>query len=157
VNEVQYFCPRCQGLEIEIAAQAILTGQLGDRQARCHLCGWTGTVEDLIGALSPTGEVFWTSDRVASALLKGVTKFAAGPCVQLMEVIGLVPKIEGSVAEQQSARDVREAVLKAVLAAVVTAAFEAAAEPTLAHYRRFRPELVVPASTAFEGVEPIDA
>jgi hypothetical protein len=140
-DEVAYFCPKCQSLEIEETTKGIIIGSSPNR-ARCLLCKWEGTTNELIGALAPTNEFFWTPEKVANALLIGASKYAAGPLVQLLEFIGLVPKIEGGKEEKQSARDIREAVVKAVLEAVVTASFETAAALSPPHNQRFHPELV---------------
>ncbi len=163
-REVQYFCPVCQSIELEFDVGGLrLVGPDGkpmSGKAKCQLCGWHGSSAEVVGALSENNQTWWTPERVANALLYGISKVAAGPAIQLLELIGLVPKIEGSEEEQSSARMVREAVLKSILEAVVTAAFETAGPLTSGHYSQFRPELVPAVNHAMEELnreEPDDA
>jgi hypothetical protein len=139
-DQLHYFCPQCQGLELEVHRPRIVgVGDSG--YAHCKLCGWKGKPDELLAALSPGNAEFWTSERIANVLLNAAAKHAAGPMVQVLELIGIVPRIQGDIEEQQSAQGVREGVVKAVLEAVVTAAFRASAELAPAHYERFHPRM----------------
>ncbi len=134
----KYFCPSCYGMEIKLDKVVLITNE---PKAHCQLCGWEGHRSDLIAGIEPSNRAFWTSERVGDTLLMVVSKYAAGPALQVLELIGVVPRIEGSREQQDSARAIREHVLKEVLGAVVTAAFTAAAEVVPQHYERFSPEM----------------
>ena len=154
MREIRYFCPLCQGMEIDLR-QSNLVG-IDQGPARCRLCSWTGSPDELIGALSEQNEKFWTSDRVASALLMAATKHAAGPMVQVLETIGLIPRIGGTPEEQVSATDVREGVMRAVLEGIVTGAFETAAVLSPAHFQKYDPPMAKLTASLFDLGEPYD-
>lgn len=143
MREIRYFCPHCQGMELELEQSPIVSVNnpaLGGR-ATCKLCGWQGLPDEVIGALSEENDQFWTGERIANALLLAASKHAAGPMVQVLELIGLVPRIQGSPEEQRSAEAVRAEVMRAVLEAVVTSAFEASAMHSLPHFTQFDPPM----------------
>jgi hypothetical protein len=94
-----------------------------------------------LASISARSENLWTSERVGNALLLVASKHAAGPMISTLELIGLVPPIRGEATEQESARSIREQVMRGILEAVVTSAFETAACLAPAHFARFAPEL----------------
>lgn len=147
MTDLQFFCPRCQGMELHIERNLVIGADAGT--AHCNLCQWDGTPDDLLVTLVPENAALWTGDRVANALLAAATKYAAGPMVQVLEVLGLLPPIRGGEQEQASAQHVREHVMKAVLEAVVTSAFESAAEVVPAHYERFDARMAPAAERVF--------
>lgn len=130
------FCPDCQGNEIEVTPTPIITGGV-ENKAKCLLCKWEGTIRDLLCAVGPSTEHMWNGERVANVLLYAASKYAAGPMLQVLELLGLLPQIKGSKEERASAENVRSEVLKAVLEAVTTAAFEKTAEMSTDHFVRF--------------------
>ena len=154
MSKVHYFCPQCQGNEVIVNRSLIVGAPEG--KAACPLCGWTGTPSDLLAGITPDDTSFWDAERVANALLAVASRYAAGPMVVTLEQIGLVPRIEGDVQEQDSARAVREGVMKAVLEAVVTSAFEAAQALSPPHYERFQPSLKESTARVFRYTEGPD-
>jgi hypothetical protein len=151
----QFFCPRCYGVEIAVEATGVqLVGVEPRGGAKCLLCGWAGLRADLVAGITPANHEFWTSDRVANALLTAAARHCAGPMVQILEMLGLAPRVEGDEEQQASAQHVREGIVKAVLESVVTAAFQAAGELTLPHFQRFDPELTGPVERVFQYEEP---
>lgn len=147
MTQVQYFCPQCQGMELTLQdARVISVEELG---AVCKLCGWSGTRADLLAGITPSSTSFWTSERVANALLAVVAKHAAGPVLHTLELIGLVPPIKGGEQEQASAQSIREQIMREVLGAVVTSAFETAARLSPEHFARFDPPMAGQTEHAF--------
>lgn len=152
-DDLHYFCPQCQSMELEIKRSMLVGGR---SSASCKLCEWAGVPEELLATITPASGEFWTGDKVANALLSAAAKYAAGPMVQVLELIGLVPKVEGSVEEQESAQAVREEIVKAILEAVVTAAFETAAERTAQHFARFAKDKQESVNRVFSFAEAAD-
>jgi hypothetical protein len=141
-REVGYFCPECQSIEIEVEKNLIIDPSRKDqgKTATCKLCNWSGPVADLIGAITPKGEQFWDAEKVANVLMGVCLKHGAGPILQALAFVGLLPKIRGGAEEQASAIAIREEVTKEVLAAMMTVAFEAAAKLVKPHYEKFDQE-----------------
>jgi hypothetical protein len=137
-DEIAYFCPQCQGMELELQPNFLIGA--GPSVAKCKLCRWQGGSDQLIGALNPENEKFWTAERIANVLLAVSTKHAAGPLVQVLELLGLVPAVKGSLEEQRSAEAVREGVMKAVLEGVIVGAFETSALLSPAHFAKYDPD-----------------
>lgn len=150
---VVVFCPQCLAPEVTIKQSPVIGGV---DTVRCELCGFVGDIPDVMAIVSGRDETYWTSERIGNALLYGATRHAAGPMVQLLELVGLVPRIEGPAEQQKSACAVREGVVKAVLEAVVTSAFETAAALTPAHYQRFENLMPESAERIFRYAEPAD-
>lgn len=138
-REVAYFCPSCQSIEVEISKALIIDPTKKDRgkTACCKLCGWEGSTEELIGAVSPQNEQFWDAEKIANLLMSVSLKHGAGPLLQALDFVGLLPKIRGTAEEQDSAKAIREELTKRVLEAMMTTAFESAAELVAPHYKRF--------------------
>ena len=133
------FCPDCQGNELQFDTRRVVSGN-APPPAACQLCGWKGNTHELLVAVGPATAHMWTGDKVANVLLYAATRFSAGPMLQVLELLGLIPKLpdgEAADEERQSAERVRGEVLKAVLEATVTAAFEKAAELSSEHFARF--------------------
>lgn len=152
MREIRYFCPRCQGMELDIEMEGIIRveGGVATNHARCKLCGWEGMHHELIGALSEANELFWTGERIANALIMAATKHAAGPMLQVLELIGLIPRVQGSAEEQKSAEAIREQVIRAVLEGIVTGAFETAAAMSPAHFEKYNPPMAKVAASIFD-------
>jgi hypothetical protein len=134
----RYFCPDCGSIDLEITEKSvIISPDAKEGRAKCPNCGWEGTLKDTIGAL--TTEQFWDYKRVGDILMRVIAKHAAGPFVQVMEFVGLLPRKhpsppvnpDGSVwsaADTQLHNELvdtaRERILRAMLAATITAGFE---------------------------------
>lgn len=153
MSSVVIFCPQCLAPEVEVHQSPVIGGE---EFVVCGLCGFRGAIADVMAIVSGRDETYWTVERVGNALLYGATRHAAGPMVQLLELIGLVPRIEGTSEQQASARLVREGVMKAVLEAVVSSAFETAAQLTPAHYTRFEDAMPESTPRIFRYAEPTD-
>ena len=140
--EARYFCPDCGSIDI-ILAGVDLVGPSGGSAgaATCPNCDWTGPISQAIGALS--SERFWDVERVGSLLLRVVQKHAAGPMVQALEFVGLLPKpktsddadFRGLDSAEVSRKlelhnaivqECRDLVMRDVFAAAITAGFAAA-------------------------------
>lgn len=139
-REVGYFCPTCQGSELQLGTLADATGAVA---ADCMLCAWHGDTTQLIGALSPENSQFWTGERIGNVMLMAMAKHGAGPLIQAMELVGILPRIPGVSTDPRlqeeivSAAECRNAVMQAVMGAAITAAFETAAQVVPQHYARF--------------------
>lgn len=139
-----YFCPQCQGPEVEVERLSLVVDIDKGPKARCPLCHWEGHRSDLLTtvladdvAIQPR---IWNGDQVANAMLYVASRYAAGPILQVLAQIGLVPPLKGLEQEYASAQNIREIVVKAVIEAVVTSAFETAGKLSPEHYKRFAPE-----------------
>jgi predicted RNA-binding Zn-ribbon protein involved in translation (DUF1610 family) len=97
VAEARHFCPDCGNIEIQVNRKFVLLSEEEDTgaTAACPNCGWSGPLSKAIGAVS--SEQFWDFRRVAEVLMRVVSKSAAGPFVQVMEFVGLLPKRMGVV------------------------------------------------------------
>lgn len=152
MTDLQYFCPQCCGNEVRVERPVLLG--TGPGHAQCPLCGWQGSADDVLATPTPDHKTFWDGERVANLLIYAATHHAAGPLVQALEVVGLVPRVTGSEEEQRSALFVRAGVLKAVLEAVVVAGFEAAAKLSPSHFERFDPARAEESRRIFRYGEP---
>ena len=139
--DARHFCPDCGNIELIVAETTIITDDRG-AEARCPNCSWVGPLTGTIGAVS--SEQFWDLSRISNVLLRVVSKYAAAPFVQVMEFVGLMPKIEyegvpaddWEESDYERAREVRknnqiveearDNVLKAMIGAAITAGFEEA-------------------------------
>lgn len=149
--DARHFCPDCGNIELVIEDKLLVhvrPESEGAHRAKCPNCGWEGPLSKTVGAV--TSEQFWDIERVGEVLLRVVSKHAAGPFVQVMEFVGLIPKkktlkefkealeaqheelgIEGAIEERlvrynAMVDHLREQVVKEMLAATITAGFEAA-------------------------------
>jgi predicted RNA-binding Zn-ribbon protein involved in translation (DUF1610 family) len=149
--DARHFCPDCGGIDIQITRQFVLLAEAEDTgaTAKCPNCGWEGPLSKTVGAV--TAEQFWDIERVGEVLLRVVSKHAAGPFVQVMEFVGLIPTkktleefadsigyekkadlgADGDLKEKlakynEMVDSMREQVVKAMLAASITAGFEEA-------------------------------
>lgn len=138
-REVAYFCPECQSIEVVVQIPRIIDpkNKDGAKTAECKFCGWKGKAAELIGAITPKNQQFWNAEKIGNLLIGVTLKHAAGPILQAMAFVGLLPKIQGSLEERESAQQLREEVTKEVLASAVTTAYETAARLVPAHYARF--------------------
>jgi predicted RNA-binding Zn-ribbon protein involved in translation (DUF1610 family) len=150
--DARHFCPDCGSIDLQITRQFVLVSKEEDTgaTAKCPNCGWEGPLSKTIGAV--TSEEFWDIERVGDVLLRVVSRHAAGPFVQVMEFVGLLPRKkelreladelgypkdfpdlggEGDLREKLAKYNtmvdqMREIVLKEMLAASISAGFEAA-------------------------------
>jgi hypothetical protein len=58
--------------------------------AECPNCSWKGPLSKTIGAV--TSEQFWDAKRVGEAMIRVMAVHGAGPLVQALEFIGLLPR-----------------------------------------------------------------
>lgn len=93
--EARHFCPDCGNIEIQVERKFILLTEEEDTgaTASCPNCGWSGSLSKAVGAVS--SEQFWDFRRIADVLMRVVSKSAAGPFIQVMEFVGLLPKRVG--------------------------------------------------------------
>lgn len=144
--EARHFCPDCGNIDLVIN-KAVLVGQTSS--ASCPTCSWSGPLNKTIGAV--TTEQFWDADRIGDVLLRVMATRAAGPLVQALEFIGLLPRkkepvphlngeeISDAVGNSTQAEDreaiekhnklaqaARDAVMQRIMEAAITAAFEEA-------------------------------
>ncbi len=138
--DARHFCPDCGGIDLAITKQFITltNAENSGSTAKCPNCGWAGTLADTVGAASREG--FWDIDRVGHVLLRVVAKHTAGPFIQVMEFVGLLPRARvltpeqaadpKLVAEVQQHNEIvesaRDGILHAVIGAAITAGFEEA-------------------------------
>lgn len=90
--DARHFCPDCGNIEIQVHRKFVLLSEEEDTgaTASCSNCGWNGPLSKAVGAVS--SEQFWDFRRVAEVLMRVVSKSAAGPFIQVMEFVGLLPK-----------------------------------------------------------------
>lgn len=91
--DLKYFCPDCGAIELDINRSPIITGpgdEGGAGTASCTNCAWEGPISSMIGAA--TTQQFWDAERVGDVLLRVLAKTAAGPMIQCLEFIGILPK-----------------------------------------------------------------
>lgn len=129
--DARHFCPDCGNIDL-IITKAVLEGQTST--ARCPNCSWSGPLSKTIGAV--TTEQFWDAERIGDVLLRVMATRAAGPLVQALEFIGLLPRKKevSDDAEQRAeidkwnrlAQASRDAVMQRTMEAAITAAFEEA-------------------------------
>lgn len=145
-REITYFCPKCQGNEMVFGS---VRDAFDTVSAACNLCKWSGRSDETVGAVSPANVHFWNAEKIGNVMLIAMAKHGAGPLIQVLELLGIMPPIptsaEGTMTarqleEAQSAQECRDRVMQAVVGAAVTAAFETAAEVSPAHYARFDQE-----------------
>lgn len=126
MTEARHTCPDCGFIDLMIEGEVI-------RKAECPNCGWMGPLQSTIGVA--TTEQLWGIERVGNVLLRTIAIHAAGPLVQALEFIGLLPKKRSTttIAEatenaqwNQQAQMSRDAVMQKITEAAVTAAFEEA-------------------------------
>lgn len=153
--DARHFCPDCGSIDLQITRQFILVPKEEDTgaTAKCPNCGWEGPLSKTVGAV--TSEKFWDIEGVGEVLLRVVSKHAAGPFIQVMEFVGLLPRKKtpqefavelGIIKEGDLGNDLlgdegfstrfhayntmvdqmREQVVRAMLAASITAGFEEA-------------------------------
>lgn len=158
-REIAYFCPQCQGNEMALGT---LLDTDGSVSASCALCGWKGRSSDIIGAVSPANAQFWNAEKLGNVMLISLAKHGAGPMIQTLELLGILPPLpvsaEGTLTaekleEAQSAQECRDRVMQAVIGAAVTAAFETAAEVSMAHYKKYNQEQAAAVESVFQFQE----
>lgn len=135
--DARYFCPDCGSIDLKIEQMA-LTAPAGTRECECPNCGWKGPISKTIGAA--TTQQFWDTQRVGEVMIRTMAIHGAGPLVQCLEFIGLLPKKldvpkvgednDLSVEELQrrtkhnvAAQIARDAVMQEICTAAITAGF----------------------------------
>jgi len=135
MTEARYFCPDCGSIDLVVEKSDVLTAAGGSGStARCPNCEWQGALSSTIGAVS--AEQFWDVERVANLLLRVVQKNAAGPMVQSLEFVGILPRMKSAPDDQTSLENLeshnrvvqgcRDHVLREMFAAAISAGFAAA-------------------------------
>jgi hypothetical protein len=124
--EARYFCPECGSMELSASVDEVVLAKSADslrgsESATCHLCGWSGTLKETLGAVS--SEEFYDIEKIGNILLRVFAKHGTGPIYQSLVLVGLIEK------DDEVAKD---KVLKAVTEAALTAAFSTAAEHSAA-------------------------
>lgn len=140
--DARHFCPDCGGIDLQIdETTTIITleGSKPQRTAQCPNCSWSGPLTATIGAV--TTEQFWDFKRVGDVLMRVIGRHAAGPFVQVMEFVGLLPRpyetppknADGSMwsptdlrTHNRLVREAREEILRAMIGAAIAAGFETA-------------------------------
>ena len=130
--EVRHTCPDCGFIDLEVSGDNIFDTEgrsLGT--ARCPNCTWEGALSATVGVVS--SEQFWDSDRVGDVLLRVFAVRAAGPVIQVLEFVGLLPRIDEAQYQtvkgyRQRAQEARDNVMRRVMTAALTEAFTAAVE-----------------------------
>lgn len=142
-REIAYFCPKCQNIDVKVARLGIV-GADGEVPASCGLCGWTGKSSELVGAVTGAGDTFWDGEKVGNVMIMAIAKHGAGPLIQAMELIGILPRIPELVAtpglqeEALAAQAIKDQIMQAVIGAACAAAFETAAVLVPDHMARFK-------------------
>lgn len=77
----QQFCPKCAYIGVIVA----------NGRAECPLCQWKGEARETLGAI--TTETFWDEKKVGDLMLVVLARHAAGPLIQALEHIGLLPRM----------------------------------------------------------------
>lgn len=165
--DARYFCPDCGSIDLEITEKSvIISPDAKEGHAKCPNCGWEGSLKDTVGAV--TSEQFWDFKRVGDVLMRVIARHAAGPFVQVMEFVGLLPKKYATApvnpdGSSWSAKDLqehnelvdlaRERILRAMLAACITAGFEEAERV----HRVWATRMNRPLHQLFQSAEPEQA
>ncbi len=137
--ESRHFCPDCGSIDIRAVDGSDLISTPGSRTMECPNCSWKGPISDTLGAVS--SEAFWDIERVGDVLIRVLAKHGAGPLVQVLEFVGLLPRMKTvSASDDLPPKEVldklaayneivqrcRDAVMREIFTAAITAAFEAA-------------------------------
>lgn len=166
--DARHYCPDCGSIDLDIT-----DGIVAAKTVKCPNCGWAGGIGQTIGFA--TTEQVWDIERVGNVLLRTMAVNAAGPLVQALEFIGLLPRKRFR-AEQKSTRQedleryqkedllfddpstpkwnaeaqrARDRVMAKICEAAVTAAFEEAEKQN----RRFAIEMDTGIHPMLEEVE----
>jgi hypothetical protein len=116
----QQFCPKCAYIGV-IVSKGL---------AECPLCSWKGEARETLGAI--TTETFWDEKRVGDLLINVLARHAAGPLVQALEHVGLLPKMiktenpADALVWNREAQKARDETMRAVMEAAITSAFNEA-------------------------------
>jgi hypothetical protein len=164
--EAHHVCPDCGSIDLELEQQS-LHGPTGAPlgRATCPNCAWTGALRDTHGFA--TTEALWTVERVADLLLRVCAVHAAGPIVQSLEFVGLIPKkLEVAPEMQQpnwsaedlrehnkTAQTIRDRVMRRTFEAMISAAFEEASECHQAYGRGPSPVTTTGAGAEVVNIE----
>lgn len=118
--DVRRFCPTCGFIDLEI----------GTIQVSCPNCSWTGTLEETVLAAEST-EKFYGIEEIGSLLINVAATHAAGPLLQTMQHVGLLPRTDTPGKSEEynaAAQAATDHVMRRILEGCVKAAFEAAGE-----------------------------
>lgn len=133
--DARHFCPDCGSIDLVIDP-LVLAGAEASRNASCPNCSWQGTLSKTIGAV--TSEEFWDAERIGDVLIRVIHMRAAGPLVQTLEFIGLIPRMKTAPADDipddkidlhnELTQKFRDHVMRAIMEAAITAAFESSVQ-----------------------------
>jgi len=134
--EARHFCPDCGSIDLIFTRGRVLVSadQNAATTANCPNCTWSGTLSETIGAI--TSEQFWDVERVGRVLLRVVSRHGAGPIVQVLEFVGILPRIKTAPDDETPAERLRayntwvlssrDLVMREIFTAAITAGFETA-------------------------------
>jgi len=120
MTDLRRFCPTCGFIDLEI----------GTIQVSCPNCQWVGTIEETVLAADST-EKFYGIEEIGNILIRVAAMHAAGPLLQTMQHVGLLPKTqdpEKSDEYNAAAQEATDHVMRRILEGCVKAAFESAGE-----------------------------
>ncbi len=136
--DVKQVCPKCTNIELafeEVMLVVSADGTSNDQKASCPVCGWHGLANETVAAA--TLSQFWGLEKVGNFLLVLISRHAAGPLVQGLEFVGLLPaaktepdehvSTERLVEYNEMVQEAKDQVMRAVFEAAVSAAFTTAA------------------------------
>lgn len=125
--EVRYFCPECGAIDLNIHGEGLVDSEgLSTATASCPNCSWSGQLKDTVGAA--TTERFFDIEKVGEILMRVLSTRAAGPLVQVLEYLGLIPRmaeyedVKGAEAAVQYARDYA---MREIMTSALESAFNA--------------------------------
>jgi DNA-directed RNA polymerase subunit RPC12/RpoP len=128
----RYACPDCGSIDLAVVGLGIAEAS---QKAVCPNCSWEGMVKDTIGFA--TTEQVWDIERVADVMLRVSNVHAAGPLVQCLEFVGILPKKLDKAPEGKSetwlaahnsmVQQMRDFVMQETFTGMLTNCFEAAA------------------------------
>lgn len=114
--ELKCSCPECGYIDL------VRKTSIVDDACNCPNCGWKGRVSDTVGFA--TTEQIWDIERVGSVLLRVLMINAAGPLIQCLEFVGLLPRIEDGDFSKEEAQTMRDNVMKKVCEVTIKTVFE---------------------------------
>ena len=128
--EVQHFCPDCGAIDLVTQGEGVLDKEgRSTATATCPNCSWSGPLSDSLGAA--TTERFFNIDKVGEILLRVITKNAAGPLVQVLEYLGLLPRFveyEGVKGAEEMIQQARDYTMRRILSSALETSMEASLE-----------------------------
>lgn len=118
-------CPDCGAIDL------VISSSLEGATAACVICDWKGPVSDTVAFL--TTETVYSIEKVSETLMRAAAKHAAGPMIQVIELLGLSPSPDQSDAAgwTETVEECRNKLLQTILLAIVEATFNGGVEAHL--------------------------